>query len=170
MLGFEMQPRSDEATKNHKEGTSDREVPSTLPVTCHLSPVTIRLVALVLALLLASGHVPASAHGGGRPQLTNEPVGPYHLFVWTSPEPWRVGEVHTTVAVTRPLGDGQEMPVEDAQVVVTYAPVDAPAEARQVTAVEQGGTQPGFYEADTEVNATGDWEIRVAVSRSLIHI
>jgi hypothetical protein len=110
------------------------------------------------------GITPVYAHGGGRAQLTNVPVGPYHVFVWTSPDPWRVGDAHTTVAVTRPLGDGQAMPVEGAQVRVTYAPAGKPGEARQVAAVEQGGTQPGFYEADADVAQTGDWEIRIDVS------
>ena len=42
------------------------------------------------------------AHGGGTSQLSNAEAGPYRVFAWTTPEPWRAGEVHVTVAVTLP--------------------------------------------------------------------
>jgi hypothetical protein len=127
---------------------------------CHLVSLSPSfLVSLILSLSL--GIAAAQAHGGGRAQLVNVPAGPYHLFVWTSPDPWRVGQAHTTVAVTQPLGDGQEMPVTGVQVAVTYAPRGGPGET--VSAIEQGGVQPGFYEADAQVTQPGDWVITVAV-------
>lgn len=159
-----MQRPRHKVTKNHKDG---RKVTRS---SCHFFSLSscrllsLQGVLLALALSLAVGAAPAHAHGGGRAQLTDVPVGPYQVFVWTSPDPWRVGDAHTTVAVTRLLGDGQAMPVEGAQVRVTYAPVGKPGEMQQMAAVERGGTQPGFYEVDAEVAHTGDWEIRIEVS------
>ena len=119
---------------------------------------------VVVALIAILRPIVADAHGGGTPQLSKVPVGPYHLFAWTSPEPWRVGSAHTTVALTEPLDDGQETPVSGAQVTVIYTPVGEPDQAVRATAVEQTGAKAGFYEADAVVTAAGDWQIVVEVS------
>jgi hypothetical protein len=123
-------------------------------------PVKTSWVAWVIlfALLIAS---PASAHGGGKQQLAGEAAGPYRLYVWTSPDPWRVGEAHTTVAVTRLLPGGEETPATGLQVFVTYVQGE---QSRRIAAVEQTGAQAGYYEADNAVAAAGDWQVLVAVS------
>ena len=108
----------------------------------------------------------ASAHGGGTPQLTRVPAGPYLLYVWTSPEPWRVGQAHTTVAVTA-LGAAGETPVTGAQVIVIYDPTDgADRTDRSITAqaVEGKGANAGFYEADAELPSAGPWRVTVQVT------
>lgn len=114
---------------------------------------------MILVLLAA---LPALAHGGGKQQIAGEPSGPYRIYVWTSPDPWRVGEAHTTVAVTRLLASGEETPAAGLQVFVTYEQQGGQSE--RVSAVEQLGAQQGFYEADGPVAAAGDWQVAVAVS------
>lgn len=114
---------------------------------------------LILAALLPFS--PLSAHGGGKQQIAGEPAGPYRVYVWTSPDPWRVGEAHTTVAVTRLLAGGEETPATGLEVFVTYAQGSA---SERVLAVEQTGAQQGYYEADGAVAASGDWQMAVAVS------
>jgi hypothetical protein len=119
------------------------------------------LGAWLLALLSAAGAaVPAEAHGGGKQQLAREAVGPFLVYVWTSPDPWLVGEAHTTVAVTRLLADGQETPATGVEVFVTYA---HEGQRERVPALEQMGAQAGFYEADGPVAAAGEWQVTVEV-------
>ena len=57
------------------------------------------LVALLPALLLAAR---LAAHGMGKPQVLNEPAGPYLVSVWTDPDPLRADETHVVVGVTDP--------------------------------------------------------------------
>jgi hypothetical protein len=124
-----------------------------------------RPIVIFVAVLLAFVAVlPLSAHGGGKQQLTGQELGPFRVYVWTSPEPWRVGQAHTTVAVTQALDDQQETPVSGAQVWVTYRQAGAGMPSERVVAVEQTGAQAGFYEADGAVGAVGDWQIIVEVA------
>jgi hypothetical protein len=120
------------------------------------------LLLLPLALLLAAllPVFPLLAHGGGKQQLAGEEAGPYRLYAWTSPDPWRVGEAHTSVAVTRLLESGEETPATGLQVFVTYAQT---GQNERVAAVEQVGAQAGYYEADAEVSTEGDWQVMVEV-------
>ena len=121
------------------------------------------LLALVIWIGISLWPVAVNAHGGGTPQLTDAPVGPYRVYVWTSPEPWRVGPAHVTVAVTRSLPDGQETPVSDAEVTVAFTPAKRPAEAIRSAAIASVGTQVGFYEADAALPAAGDWQITIEI-------
>jgi hypothetical protein len=117
---------------------------------------------LLAACWAALGLVlPVYAHGGGKQQLAGETVGPYRLYVWSSPDPWRVGEAHTTVAVTRLLAGQEETPATGVEVYVTYA---RDGQSERVLAVEQMGAQAGFYEADGPVTAAGEWQVTVEVS------
>ncbi|MBW7881535.1 MAG: hypothetical protein H3C34_02660 [Caldilineaceae bacterium] len=126
----------------------------------------LRLLARTILLLVLLA-MPASlwAHGGGTPQLTDVTAGPYRLFAWTNPEPWRVGEVHLTVAVTLPTAEGSAVPVSDAQVQVTLQPLAGQqAETLILAGREQGGAGAGFYEADADLPAAGPWEVEIQVS------
>lgn len=126
----------------------------------------------VLVLLNALGGA-LYAHGGGTPRLTAADAGPYSVFAWTEPEPWRAGEVHVTVAVTTPPpGDAVinndvvnnllEQPVEDAQVTVTFRPL---AGGDPIVVPTQPGALNAFYlEADTVLPHAGDWAVDVDVS------
>ena len=114
----------------------------------------------LLSLLAAVLPAAAEAHGGGKQQLAAEPLGAYRVYVWTSPDPWRVGQAHTTVAVTRQLATGEETPAAGLEVFVTYTRDGQP---QRVTAVEQTGAQAGFYEADAVVGDAGEWQVTVEV-------
>ena len=118
-------------------------------------------IACLLSALLSALPAAAGAHGGGKQQLAAEPVGAYHVYVWTSPDPWRVGQAHTTVAVTQVLDAQEETPATGLEVFVTYAHA---GQSERVAAVEQTGAQAGFYEADAPVDPAGEWQITVEVA------
>jgi hypothetical protein len=123
-----------------------------------------RLAAwLGLALLASLLPAAAWAHGGGTPRLTASPAGPYRVYAWSEPEPWRAGEVHLSLAVTLP-GDGTETPVTDAQLAVTFTPAADPQGQFVVQATRQSALNDYYYEADTELPAAGDWQITIAVN------
>lgn len=119
-----------------------------------------RAIFLALALVLLA-VTPVAAHGGGKQQIAGEPSGPYHIYVWSSPDPWRVGDAHTTVAVTRLLESGEETPATGLEVFVTY---QQGAQSERVPAVEQTGAQQGYYEADGAPATVGEWQAIVEVS------
>ncbi len=126
-----------------------------------------RLAAALCAAFVAASIVAgtAAAHGGGTPQLSDTAAGPYRLFVWTQPEPWRAGEAHLTVAVILPTAsstDGQGQPVMDAAVTVALA--GPGGEALQVDAVPPALLSNPTYEADTRLPAAGPWQVTVEVA------
>lgn len=123
-------------------------------------------LAMLLALtMLALTAGVSSAHGGGTPQLSDVEAGPFRLFVWTSPEPWRAGgEAHVTVAVTSLDAAGQTIPVDAAAVAIELAPADAPERAIVLAATPLTGARAGFYEGDTSLAQAGAWEVSVKVS------
>lgn len=124
---------------------------------------------IFLLVLGFPAPVPAAAHGGGTPQLTRVPAGPYLVYAWTSPEPWRVGQAHTTVAVTV-LNDAGETPVTGAQVVVIFEPTDGSDRTDRADqpitaqAIEGKGANVGFYEADAGLPTAGAWRVTVQVA------
>lgn len=135
---------------------------------------TLLAVALACAVLLvqAPGSV-VLGHGGGTPRLTAVPVGPYSLFAWTEPEPWRAGEVHVTLAVTTPPPDDAvinndvvnnllEQPIADATADVTFRPANG---GEPLVVAAKPGTLNAFYlEADTILPNAGPWVVEVAVA------
>lgn len=120
------------------------------------------VTAVCVVLTIAFHATPLRAHGGGKQQVAGEELGAYRVYVWTSPEPWKVGEAHTTVAVTRLLDTREETPATGLQVFVTYA--QGGQQVERVPAVEQMGAQAGYYEADGAVGSTGDWQVTIAVA------
>ena len=122
-----------------------------------------RSLLLLLLLLL----IPAAvlAHGGGTPQLINEPAGPYWVSIWTTPDPARVGAFHLTLGISE-AGDGREAgpPVLGAEVRVRLEPAAA-VEGRPVSTVatNEQATNKLFYEADLMIPAEGAWNVRVDV-------
>jgi hypothetical protein len=121
-------------------------------------------IGLLLILLLA---LPAAllAHGGGTPQLVNEPAGPYWISVWTTPDPARVGEFHLTLGISEP-GEGREAgpPVLGADVQVSLEPgAGTAADVVTTTATNEQSTNKLFYEADVSIPVEGSWQVAIAV-------
>ena len=117
-----------------------------------------------IALLVMTAEI-GGAHGGGTPQLSDVAAGPFRLFVWTSPEPWRAGgEAHVTVAVTSLDAAGQTIPVEGATVAIHLTPINAPGRAIVLDATPVAGAGAGFYEGDTSLSQPGEWDVSVSVS------
>ena len=133
---------------------------------------------LVLGVLLLPSGSSLLAHGGGTSQLANAEAGPYRVFAWTTPEPWRAGEVHVTISVTLPppagtvIDDNQlsnmlDEPVSDAVVTVSLIPVDGTSAPIGISAVRQDLLGGAYYEADTELPVSGNWQVFVDVGGPL---
>jgi hypothetical protein len=83
-----------------------------------------------------------------------------------------VGQVHLSLAVTKPNPDSNsnqvEIPVTDVDITVTYTPIadnEAAAPAPVVVkAVRQEYIGDFYYEADPVLSYEGDWQINVAVA------
>lgn len=128
------------------------------------------LAWMALAALWLGLASPLSAHGGGTPRLTNVPAGPYRVYAWTEPDPWRVGEVHLSIAVTQPAsaadreaGAQVEVPVTDAEILVTLTPANSASAPIVVQATRQSLLGDYYFEADTDLPAAGVWQITIAV-------
>ena len=111
----------------------------------------------------------AVAHGGGTPRLTGEQAGPYRVYVWSEPKPLRQGETHLTIAVTVLAEDaglvGQdELVITDADVSVTYSPPGGAGEQVFVQAEPQESLGTVYYEADTIIPSSGQWQVSIAVA------
>ena len=104
------------------------------------------------------------AHGGGTPQLTNEPVGSYLLSAWTNPNPAVVGVVHVTAAVAEASTGAA---VTDPVVHITAVPMSAAGAGAgapiAAEATHDDAEIPIFYEADMKVPTPGDWRFAFAV-------
>lgn len=108
----------------------------------------------------------ASAHGGGAPRLVDVEAGPYRLYVWSKPEPLRVGDAHFTIGVFEPALEGlPDKPVLDATVEVVMIPVSllnlAPWSG---LASREASANPIYYEADFTLPAPGAWRAELIVS------
>ena len=123
---------------------------------------------LLMAFILSGLPSTLYAHGGGTPRLTNAPAGPYRVYAWSEPEPWRVGEVHLSLAVTQPNPDANssqvEIPVDEAEILVTFAPVDGTSEPIVVPAVRQAFLGDFYFEADTMLPSEGNWQMTIDVT------
>ena len=136
------------------------------------------VVLLALSLFLLPSKPLLFAHGGGTSQLANAEAGPYRVFAWTTPEPWRAGEVHVTISVTLPppagtvIDDNQlsnmlDEPVSDAVVTVSLIPVDGTSAPIGISAVRQDLLGGAYFEADTELPGAGNWQVFIDVGGPL---
>lgn len=119
---------------------------------------------LLLILFLLVTPLVARAHGGGTPQLVNEPAGPYVISAWTTPDPPTVGELHITVAVAEP-GAGREAgpPVLGATVEVhlTHDGAEQPVVSKMAS--NEDAANKLFYETDLAVPEAGPYRVQVDV-------
>lgn len=126
------------------------------------------LVALLYGLPNNAIFIVANAHGGGTPRLTNAPLGPYRVYAWSEPEPWRVGDVHLSLAVTQPNPDTTsnqvEIPVMNPDLLVTFTPLDGSSAPIVVTPIRQTFLGDFYFEADTLLPTAGSWNIMIAVT------
>jgi hypothetical protein len=120
---------------------------------------------LVVAVALSSPTV-ALAHGGGTPRLIDVPVGPYRLYVWSSPEPLRVGDMHVTIAVVEAAQTSAKLdePVVDANVRVLLKPLNEQNEPFARAATNQTTLLQRYYETDFSIPAAGIWQAVIEVS------
>ncbi len=114
------------------------------------------LLALLAFFALAAL---ARAHGGGTPQLVNEPLGPYWLSVWTQPDPPQVGELHVTAALAR-TDTGEPV---TAPVIIVYARGVNKNDVIEAGMSHDDAATPYFYNTDFEVPYAGDWTIELVV-------
>lgn len=120
------------------------------------------LLLSLLCLTLTAATAAASAHGGGTPQVVDVPAGPYRIFVWTSPDPWREEELaHVTVAVTRVDAAGQVFPLTDVRVTVRLFSETQPDQAVTLLAQPVSAVATGFYEVDYPLPEDGLWRIEI---------
>lgn len=150
----------------------------TLPGSCRATNGTHEpLVCLILAVLVVYLQFSPStvlAHGGGTPQLTDADAGPYRVFAWTEPEPWRADEVHLTVVVTLPppadsvvddsvVNNQLAKPVNDANVGVGFISLENSELGFDLPAQLQALGNNTSYELDTTLPAAGLWQIDISV-------
>jgi hypothetical protein len=124
-----------------------------------------RLLALLAWIVLtAISARDLAAHGGGTARLVDEPVGPYSLYVWTKPDPIRIGRAHFTVGVfSRPAGSAQDEPVLDADVELALVS-KAGGNGWQGRASREASVNKLYYEADVTIPAEGEWQVTVRIS------
>lgn len=118
----------------------------------------VQLLAAMIALALLTHAAPASAHGGGTPQLVQTPSGPYQVYAWTNPDPPRAGTVHVTVALVEPAS---QQPVLNAEVQIVATPADG-GQAVSVLATHENAVIKTYYEADLDLPMAGLWQFTVA--------
>lgn len=126
----------------------------------------------LIALLLLVVSAPVIAHGGGTPRLTDAEAGPYRIFAWTEPEPWRAGEVHVSVMLTlAPPADAEadertaanrlDEPVNDAEVAVSFVPMEAEGDPITLPTELQSLGGNISYEVDTTLPSDGIWRVEI---------
>ena len=113
-------------------------------------------LTLLLVFAALSPVTPTLAHGGGTPQLVKEPAGAYAMYVWTNPDPARVGTFHISVALVQPDTD---VPVLNAAVQVTASPQSG--QPLTVAATHANATVKTYYEADLQLAETGPLQVTV---------
>lgn len=120
----------------------------------------VQLLTAMAALAILAHAAPASAHGGGTPQLVQTPSGPYQLYTWTNPDPPRAGLVHVTVALVEPA---TQQPVLDANVQIAATPGEG-SQPVSVQATHENAVIKTYYEADLDLPAAGTWQFTVSHS------
>lgn len=107
---------------------------------------------------LANFPLVVQAHSSGPPRVADAAAGPYHVFVWTQPEPLRVGDVHISILVTQ-----ANQPVNDAQVQVQFAPIEPAGPVIVVAPTAQDFLSNIYYEADVQLPSSGEWRATINI-------
>ena len=116
----------------------------------------------LLLLLAISWPASATAHGSGTPRLVNVSAGPYRLWVWSLPDPIRVGETHFSVAVEEATPSPTTPPPFTVQ--LTISALDHSRPSFTLVTNQQVRFLQTYYEADFTMPAVGEWQATVNVS------
>ena len=121
----------------------------------------VRFVSLAALLIwLLQPAAPVDAHGrGATERLSAAPAGPYVVWVWSDPEPLRVGAMHFTVVVAESINLA---PSGDVQITARAAPLAA-AESPLVAAAEFRQSLYNFYVVSFAPSITGNWVVNLSI-------
>lgn len=131
-----------------------------------MSPLSARgaTLSIVPALSLSVMLWTESAWAnGGTPRLAAASAGPYAVSVWTQPDPPRVGELDTSVAVMHP---NTGAPAPDATVRVSAEPLESTGKSASTLARRGGGGNLLLHHATLTLPADGRWRVTVQVEGS----
>lgn len=122
------------------------------------SPLLIIRIAIFAVLLQLVWAQPVWAHGSdGRLQVSGVPVGPYNVFVWTTPGILRTGEIHVETGISRGA-----TPVTDCLVSVRITPPNGSAALEQLASAADPAN--GFrHEAAFHLAESGRYQVVVSV-------
>lgn len=126
-----------------------------------MRPLSRRGAALsIVPALSLSGMLWADSAraNGGTPRLAAASAGPYAVSVWTQPDPPRVGELDTSVAVMHP---DTGAPVLDVTVRVSAEPVEGAGKSASTLARRGEGGNLLLYHATLELSREGRWRVTV---------
>lgn len=114
----------------------------------------------------ASWPAITAAHSSGAPRLADVAAGPYRLWVWSLPDPIRVGETHMSVAVGEPEANtAQQKPAATAlDVQFIISAVDRPDQQFTQQASKEERFLQTYYESDFTMPAIGQWRAVVSVT------
>ncbi len=105
-----------------------------------------------------------TAHGSGTPQLVNVAAGPYRLWVWSLPDPVRLGEMHISVAVTPAAPTASTSPPIALDVQIRLEPIDATSQPVAQKASQQTRLFQEYYEADFMLLSVGQWNASITIN------
>ena len=118
-------------------------------------------MALLVVAAGATVTVPAFANGG-IVRISNEPVGPWLVTVYSSPTPLRTGEVDISTLVLDSAGQ-----IVDVPITVDAAPIGFVAEAVHSPADRRQATNKLFKAAKFDIGVPGRWEFRIRIGSAV---
>lgn len=118
---------------------------------------------VLLGLLLAGPAISTlRAHGIGKPQVLNQPAGPYLISAWTDPDPLRADESHVVIAVADPATN--ELIVGGVEVSVVMTSLDDPARRVAVVAGTDNVNQLLYAAEFNDQVGEGRWRVGITVA------
>ncbi|MEZ4682529.1 MAG: hypothetical protein R2932_50810 [Caldilineaceae bacterium] len=123
-------------------------------------------------MLFWRGPAPVVAHGSGTPLLVDVGAGPYQLWMWSQPEPLRVGDAHFSLMVQAPTLAAQQAGVangRDPAVQLALMTTTAPTRTLIFDAVVQERLFQRYHEVDLILPAAGPWTATVSVNGTAGH-
>lgn len=134
---------------------------SPAPTTHPLWAAGARRLALLVTLLVISLTLAAGTRAnGGQVRVAAERAGPYEVTVFTSPVPFRAGEVDISILLQRP---GSPEIVEDARIEVVVTTAGGETVGRFAATHEQA-TNKLYYAAKFPLERPGRYRITVEIN------